>query len=117
MESEIYKDMKNLPEGTLNKTTIGQVQAIDGLEFLLIDKDVESTAISLGFPITLLRSDADFAAMWLANSWLGEHRNSSSHLYQVIRETRRYELWRLFLYRGFSQRTCTSIPPYKRRQT
>ena len=88
MESEIYKDMKNLPEGTLNKTTIGQVQAIDGLEFLLIDKDVESTAISLGFPITLLRSDADFAAMWLANSWLGEHRNSSSHLYQVIRETR-----------------------------
>ena len=24
----------------------------------------------------------------IANSWLGEHRNSSSHLYQVIRETR-----------------------------
>ncbi len=24
----------------------------------------------------------------IANSWLGEHRNSSSHLYQVIREER-----------------------------
>ncbi|MBI5727787.1 MAG: insulinase family protein, partial [Ignavibacteriales bacterium] len=27
-------------------------------------------------------------ALAIANSWLGEHRNSSSHLYQVIRERR-----------------------------
>src|SRR5206468_12360067 len=27
-------------------------------------------------------------ARWSANSWIGEHRNSSSHLYQVIREER-----------------------------
>jgi len=35
-----------------------------------------------------LRGQPDFYAMALANSWFGEHRNSSSHLYQVIREAR-----------------------------
>lgn len=63
--------------------------AIEGLEVLLIDKNTSSTAISLGFPINLVRSNSkDFYALWLANSWLGEHRNSASHLYQVIREAR-----------------------------
>ena len=30
----------------------------------------------------------DFYALWLAASWLGEHRNPISHLYQLIREKR-----------------------------
>jgi len=34
------------------------------------------------------RGERDFYALWIANSWLGEHRNSVSHLYNVIRETR-----------------------------
>jgi zinc protease len=44
--------------------------------------------MSLGFPIDLLRGSRAWYALAIANSWLGEHRNSSSHLYQVIRETR-----------------------------
>ena len=60
----------------------------DGIDVVLVDKETQSTAISIGFPINLLRGDRDFYALWIANSWLGEHRNSSSHLYQVIRETR-----------------------------
>ncbi|MBI5867332.1 MAG: insulinase family protein, partial [candidate division Zixibacteria bacterium] len=59
-----------------------------GKEVVLVDKDVKSTAISIGFPIDLKRGDPDFYALWIANSWLGEHRNSSSHLYNVIREKR-----------------------------
>ncbi len=35
-----------------------------------------------------MRGDEDFYPLAVANSWLGEHRNSSSHLYQVIREER-----------------------------
>ena len=34
------------------------------------------------------RGDRDFYALWIANSWLGEHRNQSSHLFNVIRELR-----------------------------
>ncbi len=45
-------------------------------------------AISLGHPIGVTRSHPDFAALWLARTWLGEHRSSVSHLYQRIREIR-----------------------------
>jgi zinc protease len=61
---------------------------IVGKQVLLIDKPGADASISFGHPIELLRGDPDFHALWLANSWLGEHRNSSSHLYEVIRETR-----------------------------
>ncbi len=59
-----------------------------GIHVLLVKKETSSTAISIGFPIDVLRGEKDFYALWIANSWLGEHRNSSSHLYQVIREAR-----------------------------
>ena len=42
----------------------------------------------MGFPISILRGSKEWYALAIANSWLGEHRNSSSHLYQVIREAR-----------------------------
>jgi zinc protease len=55
---------------------------------LLVDKPGADASISLGVPIEPLRGERDFYALWIANSWLGEHRNSSSHLFQVIREAR-----------------------------
>lgn len=61
---------------------------INGYEFLIVDKDCNATAISFGFPIDVIRKDEDFYALWVFKSWFGEHRNSSSHLYQVIREQR-----------------------------
>jgi zinc protease len=54
----------------------------------IIEKDAASTAISMGFPIDILRGSKEWYALAVANSWLGEHRNSSSHLFQVIREER-----------------------------
>ncbi|MGA7613915.1 MAG: pitrilysin family protein [Thermoanaerobaculia bacterium] len=60
----------------------------NGPEVTIVKKDTRATAISLGFPIDVRRGDPDFAALWLARSWLGEHRSSMSHLYQRIREIR-----------------------------
>ncbi len=61
---------------------------IEDLNILIVDKPCDATAISFGFPIDVLRGDKDFFALFLFNSWFGEHRNQSSHLYQVIREKR-----------------------------
>jgi zinc protease len=61
---------------------------IQGLHVLLVEKECDATAISFGFPLDLRRGDDDYYALALFNSWFGEHRNSSSHLYQVIREQR-----------------------------
>jgi zinc protease len=46
------------------------------------------SAIFAGFPMNLTRANDDFAALMVANSWLGEHRKSYSRLYQKIREAR-----------------------------
>lgn len=61
---------------------------IHGIHVKIIEKKCESTAISLGFPIGAHRGAKDWYALAVANSWLGEHRNSSSHLYQALREAR-----------------------------
>ncbi len=61
---------------------------IKGLQVTIVEKDAPATAISMGFPIDVLRGTKEWYALAIANSWLGEHRNSSSHLYQVIREER-----------------------------
>jgi zinc protease len=54
----------------------------------IIEKDTRATAISMGFPIEVTRSHPDFVALYLARTWLGEHRSSMSHLYGRIREVR-----------------------------
>jgi zinc protease len=59
-----------------------------GRRVLLVDKGGADASISLGFPIDVHRGERDYYALWIATSWLGEHRNGSSHLYQVIRESR-----------------------------
>jgi zinc protease len=61
---------------------------VRGRHALIVEKPGPSTAISFGVPIDVHRGSREYYALWIANSWLGEHRNSSSHLYQVIREAR-----------------------------
>jgi len=58
-----------------------------GLNVEIIRKDTRSTAISFGLPISVTRSSPDFAALSVARSWLGEHRQGG-RLYDRIREVR-----------------------------
>ncbi|MBN2090126.1 insulinase family protein [candidate division KSB1 bacterium] len=85
---EMKDDFEKLPAGAPVAPDLPAIEPIQGLQVLLVEKETESTAISMGFPINVLRGSRDYYALWLVNSWFGEHRNSSSHLYQVIREDR-----------------------------
>lgn len=60
----------------------------NGLSIDVIEKDTRATAISFGHPIEVTRAHPDFVPLYLARTWLGEHRSSMSHLYQRIREIR-----------------------------
>jgi zinc protease len=84
----INKDLAALPSGTPAPAPKSAPVPVKGLQVTLVEKDAPATAISMGFPIPVLRGSKDWYALAVANSWLGEHRNSSSHLYQVIREAR-----------------------------
>jgi len=85
---KLRADLSKLPEGETNSGKEVNPSKIEGLNVTLVEKKNESTAISFGFPISILRNDEDFVALDVFRSWLGEHRNQSSHLYQVIREER-----------------------------
>jgi zinc protease len=61
---------------------------IEGRRVLIVDKPGADASISFGFPLDVHRGERDFYALWIANSWLGEHRNQASHLFQVIRDAR-----------------------------
>ena len=77
-----------LPAGKPAAVPAPVATPLGGRQVLLISKPGADASISFGFPLGVHRGDKDFYALWIANSWLGEHRNSSSHLYQVIREAR-----------------------------
>ncbi len=86
--SKVWDELEKLPEGDLNKGMDILPAAINGLNVVIVEKKTNATAISMGYPIDILRNNPEWYPLALANSWLGEHRNSSSHLYQVIREAR-----------------------------
>ena len=86
--NRLKASLETLPPIVVREIEKPEVEPIDGLEVTLVEKNTRSTAISLGFPIDVHRGEKDYYALWIANSWFGEHRNSSSHLYQVIREAR-----------------------------
>lgn len=89
LPDRLKADLGVLPAGKPEHPAKPQAAAIHGRNVVLVDNpSAIGSSISMGVPIDLHRGSKDFYALWIANSWLGEHRNSSSHLYQVIREER-----------------------------
>jgi zinc protease len=84
----LNKELSTLPAQAPPAAAAVTPKPLSGISAVIVAKETPSTAISFGFPIDVKRGDPDFYRLWVANSWLGEHRNGSSHLYQVIRETR-----------------------------
>ena len=77
-----------LPPGNSGPPVLAAPRALSGLEVLLVDKQAIATAISVGFPIEVTRSDDDFYALLVANSYLGEHRTFNGLLMNKMRGAR-----------------------------
>jgi zinc protease len=86
--ARVRQDVNALPEKDVAAVAAPAPKAASGVKVLLVDKATDASAISFGHPMTLVRSDADFVPLLVANSYFGEHRNSVGRLYQAIRETR-----------------------------
>jgi zinc protease len=82
-------DMAKLSANKPDIPVPGKARMPDGIRVEIISKEnAFGSAIFTGFPLNLTRSNDEFAAMMVANSWFGEHRKSYSHLYQKIRQQR-----------------------------
>lgn len=86
--ARISKDLQKLDAGVRAMLPLPAAPLPEGRKAVLIEKETPGVAVSFGFPIELKRGDSDWVALWLARSFIGEHRSSNSYLYQRIRETR-----------------------------
>jgi zinc protease len=87
--ARIRAEIAKLPAGPALPAPAGVVgRRPTGIDVDIVAKETRSTGISFGFPIDVTRTSPDYAALSVARAWLGEHRSSSSHLYQRIREVR-----------------------------
>ncbi len=82
------KITKELNAEGAEKVAITVAPELSGRHVTIVEKQTMPTAVSFGFPIEVNRSHPDWVALWLVRSFLGEHRNSNSFLYQRIREAR-----------------------------
>jgi zinc protease len=82
-------DINTLPAAMFTPATPSTANTADGVEVEIIaKKGAFGSAIYTGAALPITRADDDFAALMIANSWMGEHRKAYSRLYQKIRETR-----------------------------
>ncbi len=84
----LQRDLNQLPLGSMQPVELPQPLSFKGHQALIIEKKTPATAVSFGFPISVRRGDPDWVALWLARSWLGEHRSFNGRLFQRIREVR-----------------------------
>ncbi len=77
-----------LPMKGAEQVSIPKAPELSGRQALIVQKQTMPTAVSFGFPIDVNRAHKDWVGLWLVRSFLGEHRNSNSFLYQRIREAR-----------------------------
>jgi zinc protease len=81
-------ELAALPAGALLPAPQISAHRPRGIEIEIIEKETRSTAISFGHAIEVTRPHPDFAPLWLARAWLGDHRAFHTQLFQRIREVR-----------------------------
>ena len=86
--ARLKKDFERLPAGARSKLLLSRPKEIEQTQMVIIDKQTRSTAYSMGFPIEVNRSHRDYPALLVAQSFLGQHRNSGGRLYNQMREIR-----------------------------
>jgi len=85
---QLERDLARLPAGAHEAMAVPAAPPLAGRRATIVQKETQSVAVSFGFPIALRRTDPDWIALWLARSWLGEHRSSNGRLMERIREVR-----------------------------
>lgn len=74
------------PTVTMSKPT-----SFTGRHALVIEEpNAPAASVHLGFPTDVNRTSPDYWPLYIANVWLGTHRDSFGQLYQKIREERGY---------------------------
>jgi zinc protease len=86
---KLNADLEKLPDTKPEIPSAPKIKMSNGIDVEIIAKEgAFGSAIFGGYPLSITRADDEFAALMVANSYLGEHRKSYGKLYQMIREQR-----------------------------
>lgn len=88
LPDKVKADFAKLAAGTAATGNYEDPKLSSGMRIAIIQRETRATAVSLGFPIAVTRSDKDWPALALVASFFGQHRSSNSYLYQRLREAR-----------------------------
>ncbi|HEX5131219.1 MAG TPA: pitrilysin family protein [Candidatus Krumholzibacteria bacterium] len=88
LPARVAHTLETLPAGAPSHPALTGTSAIQNVEVTAVEKDCLATAISIGYPIDVTRGSPDFAALLVANSYLGEHRTFNGRLMMRMREIR-----------------------------
>jgi zinc protease len=100
LKAQLLRGLGRLPDTEAPKVMVNEAEHLDRSHLQVVSKDTRATAISFGIPLRertekgelldarVNRAHPDFAALWVATSHLGQHRNSTGVLYQRLREVR-----------------------------
>lgn len=89
MVARLKGALEALPFSSGERATARVPAAPDRNVLLIVDKPSAGTAISVGLALPeLLPTHPDYAAMKIAETWFGEHRNLIGHLFDSMREKR-----------------------------
>jgi zinc protease len=87
--NKLKKDLDGLSKINPVIPQAPKVSMPDGYHVEIISKESAfGSAIFMGFPMDITKAKDEYAALMVANSYLGEHRKSYGKLYQQIREIR-----------------------------
>jgi zinc protease len=87
--NKLKKDLEGLSKINPVIPQAPKVSMPDGYHVEIISKESAfGSAIFMGFPMDITKAKDEYAALMVANSYLGEHRKSYGKLYQQIREIR-----------------------------
>ncbi len=86
--AQMKKDFSALPDGAFEPVALPTPEKAQALEVSIVQKPARATAISLGHTLPITRKDADFYALMVANSYLGEHRTFNGVLMNRLRGDR-----------------------------
>ena len=100
---------------TVTKVSQGaprQLQPVPGHRLLIITQpNAIATGLHLGFPISVRRGDPDYWPLFVANVFLGTHRDNFGRLYKDIREERGYNYGDYSYVEYYAARPYTLFPP------
>jgi zinc protease len=88
LESRLRADLERLPEGSVTRPA-RRPPRLSGRRAVLVQQEGRTqTHMRVGHPIEVTRAHADYAALRLANAYLGQHRQTTGRLFQTVREKR-----------------------------